>query len=93
MRLQLHQSGRAYFQNMYSYFDIVIVLSNAVLLISLAIVSSYSQKLDKMDEETFKWIMIMQNDISVIGTIAVFMKATYFLSLIDQIAPLIDAVF
>jgi hypothetical protein len=46
-----------------------------------------------MDEETFKWIMIMQNDISVIGTIAVFMKATYFLSLIDQIAPLIDAVF
>jgi hypothetical protein len=78
---------------MYSYFDIVIVLSNAVLLISLAIVSSYSQKLDKMDEETFKWIMIMQNDISVIGTIAVFMKATYFLSLIDQIAPLIDAVF
>ena len=78
---------------MFNYFDMVIVLSNAVLLISIAIVSSYSQNLDKMDEETFKWIMIMQNDISLIGTIAIFMKATYFLSLIDQIATLIDAVF
>lgn len=44
-------------------------------------------------EEDFMNKVKSQRTIAVFGTITLYMKASYFLSLIDSVAPLIDIIF
>jgi hypothetical protein len=47
----------------------------------------------ELTEEDFTEKVKSQRVIAVLGTITLYMKASYFLSLIDSVAPLIDIIF
>jgi hypothetical protein len=85
--VQIYSSRTAYFMRMYSYLDMVYIIQNLVTYYSVYI--SFAQD---MSEDEFISKVKQQRLIACIGTITLYCKASYFLSLIDQIAPLIDII-
>jgi len=77
----------AYFMRMYSYLDMIYIIQNLVTYYSVYFHFSHD-----MEEEEFIHKVKQQRLIACIGTITLYCKASYFLSLVDQIAPLIDII-
>ena len=46
-----------------------------------------------MKPDTFELIANVFRKVGIFGTICLFLKASYFLSLLDPVAPLIDIIF
>lgn len=85
--VQIYSSRSAYFMRMYSYLDIIYIVQNFVTYFSIYIHFTHD-----MEEEEFIYKVKQQRLIGCIGTITLYCKASYFLSLVDQIAPLIDII-
>ena len=85
--VQLYSSRSAFFMRMYSYLDMIYILQNFVTYYSMLFIFTKD-----MTEEEFMTKVKQQRLIACIGTITLYSKASYYLSLIDQIAPLIDII-
>jgi hypothetical protein len=76
--VQIYSSRSAYFMRMYSYLDMVYIIQNIITYVSIYIHFAHD-----MDEEEFTLKVKQNRMIACIGTITLYCKASYFLSLID----------
>jgi hypothetical protein len=88
MGLNLNNMRLNYFRRFYSIIDIGFVLF--IIWLILRIVISFNYDFDK---ESFEIFITHERDISVICQLFLYMKFTYFVGLVDKIAPLIDIIF
>lgn len=86
--IQGYTAGWAYFKRGYSYLDLGYCLMNILTYIGI-----FNHFQVTLPEEDFEQALKQQRVIAVIGTFTLYFKASYFLSLFDQIAPLIDIIF
>mmetsp|Transcript_18470 Transcript_18470/g.28338 ORF Transcript_18470/g.28338 Transcript_18470/m.28338 type:complete len:119 (-) Transcript_18470:543-899(-) len=77
-----------YFMRVYSLLDLLYVIMNLVIFYSM-----YSRLVQEtMEENEFINSIEMERYYEVAAILTLYAKASYFLSLVDQIAPLIDII-
>lgn len=74
---------------MYSIFDILYVLQ---IIFTFTMIRLFLL-LPAQSAEDFEFISNLFRKVGVFGTICLFLKASYFLSLLDPVAPLVDIIF
>jgi len=84
----IRETGTAYFSRMYSLFDLMYIVQffTTYVLINVLLTTDYTFEEFEVKANLIRYI-------GIFGTICLFLKFSYFLSLVDQIAPLIDIIF
>lgn len=89
MICQIYSSGSAYFARLYSIFDIVYILQ---VVFNFTVIKLFFEE-PVVIASDFEFLANMFRKVGIAGTMCLFLKASYFLSLIVPIAPLIDIIF
>lgn len=83
--------GLQYFERFYSYVDMGIAVICIMIQIRFVILIDAGE--DQVEYNNFRDQMISLRVCIVLGVILMFIKIAYYLSLVDDISPLIDIVF
>lgn len=89
MGCQIYSGGLKYFKRMYSIFDILYVIQ---IIFTFTMIRFFLVE-EATAPEDFEFLSNLFRKVGVFGTMCLFFKATYFLSLLDNVAPLIDIIF
>ena len=84
----VYYGGLDYFKKFYSQLDVMYLISVFTTFVFMIVIFSK----DEMTFSQYEWLIKTMRKVAVLGYFSLYFKMSYFLSLLDSVAPLIDII-